>query len=40
MVKLGYIWANGIVVVELLHERASRVGIRDLVVLLPGMMNN
>jgi len=41
VVKVGHVWTNGVGVVELLHERASRVGIGHLVLLLlPGMVDN
>ena len=40
VVKVRDIRTNRVGVVELLHERASRVGIRNLVRLLPGMMDN
>jgi hypothetical protein len=39
--EVGYIWTNGVGVIELLHERTSRVWIGNLMMLLlPGMMNN
>lgn len=39
-VKVGDVRADGVGVVELLHERTSRVVIGKLVRLLPGMVDN
>jgi hypothetical protein len=38
--KVGYIWTNGVGVIKFLHERASRVWIGNLMMLLPGVMND
>ena len=40
MIKVRHVWTNGVGVVEFLHEGTSRVGIGNLVLLLPGMVNN
>ena len=41
MVEVGHVLADGIGIVELLHERTSRVGIGNLMgLLLPGMVDN
>jgi len=40
MIKVRHVWTNRVGVVELLHEGTSRVGIGNLVRLLPGMVNN
>lgn len=40
MIKVRHVWTNGIGVVELLHEGTSRVGIGNLVWLLPRVVNN
>ena len=41
VVNMGYIRANGIGVIELLHERtAPGVGVGNLMMLVPGVMNN
>ena len=39
VVEVGHVRADGVGVVEFLHERTSRVGVGDLV-LLPGVVNN